>query len=90
MEGSVSAKGSELSKASWLVRIGRKWSLNPKQGAVPVERPGRVRLSAVSQTWNCPGTLVSQNQRSWDLIIEQQSRKSRVWLHKVFEASEGS
>lgn len=32
MEGSVSAKGSELSKASWLVRIGRKWSLNPKRG----------------------------------------------------------
>ena len=89
MEGSVSGKGSELSKASWLVRIGRKLSLNPKRGRC-LERPGRVRLSAVSQTWNCPGTLVSQNQRSWDLIIEQQSRKSRVWLHKVFEASEGS
>ena len=89
MEGSVSAKGSELSKASWLVRIGRKWSLNPKRGRC-LERPGRVRLSAGSQACNCPGTLVSQNQRSWDLIIEQQSRKSRVWLHKVFEASEGS
>lgn len=32
VEGSVSAKGSWLPEASWLLRVGRKWLLCPKLG----------------------------------------------------------
>lgn len=89
-EESVSGKGSELSKAGWLVRIGRKWLLGPKWGAVP----GRTRKSQIvcspSDLWLSWHPRESEPEEL-DLIFERQSRKSqKVWLHNEFGASEDS
>lgn len=58
----------------------------PFAGVVP-GRMRKSRSSAVSLACGCPGSPLSQNQRRWHLIFEQQSRKSqKAWL--CFRASD--